>query len=114
MLAQKIALGYCCDCPRRWSANVMNPARCGYGDVCGGGGGVLCDALRQNPLPPLYTQMMLEKLVSVHVRSRHFPTLEHAGRFITAVVAMYDSYVAMRKMDTQLIAAGLMPAQANT
>ncbi len=57
----------------------------------------------------VYIQMMLEKLVSVHVRSRHFPSLEHAGRFITAVVAMYDSYVAMRKMDAQLIAAGLLP-----
>lgn len=46
-------------------------------------------------------QMMLEKMVSLHVRSRHFPTLQHAGRFVTAVVAMYDSYVAMRNMDRQ-------------
>lgn len=46
--------------------------------------------------------MMLEKMLTLHVRSRHFPTLQHAARFVTAVVGMYDSYVAMRDMDRQL------------
>lgn len=54
--------------------------------------------------------LMLQKMVSLHIRSRHFPTLEHAGMFMRALAAMYDGYSAMRAADGVLAAAGQVQA----
>ena len=37
-------------------------------------------------------QHMLDHMLTIHVRSRVFPTMEDAAQFVKAIVTLYDVY----------------------
>lgn len=55
-------------------------------------------------------QNMLDHMLSIHVRSRVFATLEDAAQFIKSVSMLYDAYVETKKIAKLKVKHRFMPA----
>lgn len=47
-------------------------------------------------------------MLTLHVRSRAFPTLEDAAQFIKAIIGMYDVYMENKRLKAAVAVANLV------
>lgn len=52
-------------------------------------------------------QNMLDHMLSIHVRSRVFPTLQEASQFIKSVSMLYDAYVETKNIGKQKVGSAM-------
>ena len=53
-------------------------------------------------------QHQLSNMLTLHVRSRAFPTLEDAAQFIKAIIGMYDVYMENKRLKAAVAVANLI------
>ena len=49
-------------------------------------------------------QNMLDHMLTIHVRSRVFPTMDDAAQFVKAIVTLYDVYVESKSQHVLQVA----------
>ena len=79
----------------------------------------MLDSILINTLPSILTllvmQHMLDHMLTIHVRSRVFPTMEDAAQFVKAIVTLYDVYAESKvqhQLQVQSHMVSLMPIRA--
>ena len=53
-------------------------------------------------------QHQLSNMLTLHVRSRAFPTLEDAAQFIKAIIGMYDVYTENKRLKAAVAVTNLI------